>query len=465
MHNSSAMGRVAATAAVLLVLVAAGLLIFSGGSSYTVNAVFENASQVVPGDLVQVSGIAVGTVNSISLTPTGQADLHLSINNTAYMPLRQGTLATIREVSLSGVANRYVDLTLGSQSAPAIPSGGQIVETKTTSEVDLDQLFDTLNAPTRLGLQNLIQGTAAQYAGKGAEAQAAFEYLNPAVSATTMLFAELNHNTASFTKFVTSSGHLLGNIASRQAQLSGVIANLSQVTSALAAEHNSLGTAIGELPHFMTLADTTFVNLRNSLNTITPLVNDSKPVAPKLEKLLIELRPLAYDAVPTIEDLSYVIQHPGVNDDLIDLVKLGQPLAAVTVDSTHADGASRRGAFPESTIALSDATPELAFARPYAVDLTGWFEGFSHPGGYDANGGFSRVAPVVAVGSLNNGLFTAGQSLLYPALRAVLAFGGAHSKAALTTDYGDRCPGSMEPGAINNADDFACSPNEVPTGK
>jgi phospholipid/cholesterol/gamma-HCH transport system substrate-binding protein len=464
-HNSSAMGRVAATAAVLLVLVAAGLLIFSGGSSYTVSAVFENASQLVPGDLVQVSGIGVGTVSDISLTPTGQADVKMSISNSAYEPLHVGTLATIRSVSLSGVANRYVDLTLGPQSAPGIANDGRIAETSTTSEVDLDQLFDTLNAPTRLGLQNLIQGTASQYAGKGAEAQAAFEYLNPAVSATSMLFSELNHNTASFTKFVTSSGHLLGNIASRQAQLSGVISNLSQVTSALAAEHDQLGTAISDLPGFMRLADTTFVNLRSSLNTITPLVNDSKPVAPKLEKLLIELRPLAYDSVPTIEDLSYVVQHPGVNNDLIDLARLGQPLAAVTVDSSYVDGKERRGAFPESTVALTDATPELAFARPYAVDLTGWFEGFSHPGGYDANGGFSRVAPVVGVGSINNGLFSANQALLDPALRAILAFGGAHSKAALVTNYGDRCPGSMEHGSIDYYPGEACSPDEVPAGK
>lgn len=463
MHNSSAMGRVAATAAVLLVLVAAGLMIFSGGSSYTVSAVFENASQLLPGDLVQVSGIGVGTVSNITLTPTGQADVKMSISNSLYEPIHQGTLATIREVSLSGVANRYVDLTLGPQSAAIIPNGGRIAETNTTSEVDLDQLFDTLNGPTRLGLQNVIQGTASQYAGKGAEAQAAFEYLNPAVSATSMLFSELNHNTESFTKFVTSSGHLLSNIASRQAQLSGVINNLSQVTSAIAAEHNSLGTAVGELPGFMRLADTTFINLRGSLNTITPLVNDSKPVAPKLEKLLKELRPLAYDSIPTIDDLSYVVQHPGLNNDLIDLAKLGQPLAAVTVDDIYADGAERRGAFPESTIALADATPELAFARPYAVDLTGWFEGFSHPGGYDANGGFSRVAPVVGVASLNSGVETALNFLALPALRAVEAFGsGPGHPGLVTTDYGDRCPGSMEPGALDYYPGEACSPNEIP---
>jgi hypothetical protein len=152
---------------------------------------------------------------------------------------------------------------------------------------------------------------------------------------------------------------------------------------------------------------------------------------------------------------------------LIDLVKLGQPLAAVTVDDYYADGKERRAAFPESTIALSEGTPELAFARPYAVDLTGWFEGFSHPGGYDANGGYSRVAPVVSVGTITDaGVFKALSALADPALRAVLTFGSSSVKGAVITNYGDRCPGSMEHGSINYPETgYACSPNEVPAGK
>ena len=63
--------------------------------------------------------------------------------------------------------------------------------------------------------------------------------------------------------------------------------------------------------------------------------------------------------------------------------------------------AARRGAdavlvvaphyFPQSTTALNESTPELTIARPYAVDLTGWFEGYSHPGGTDAVGTYNRV--------------------------------------------------------------------------
>jgi phospholipid/cholesterol/gamma-HCH transport system substrate-binding protein len=116
-------------------------------------------------------------------------------------------------------------------------------------------------------------------------------------------------------------------------------------------------------------------------------------------------------------------------------------------------------------------------ARPYAVDLTGWFEGYTHPGTIDANGGSSRVAPVVGVGSIENGalniLGPAGGALLNPvdfALRSVLAFGGTNptagtSTGVLTSGQGDRCPGSMERGAVFFPESgFPCNPSETPVG-
>ena len=39
----------------------------------------------------------------------------------------------------------------------------------------------------------------------------------------------------------------------------------------------------------MRLANTTFVNLRSALDDVTPLVDASKPVAPKLQQLLVQL--------------------------------------------------------------------------------------------------------------------------------------------------------------------------------
>jgi phospholipid/cholesterol/gamma-HCH transport system substrate-binding protein len=203
------------------------------------------------------------------------------------------------------------------------------------------------------------------------------------------------------------------------------------------------------------------------LTRLTPLVNASKPVAPKLQQLLATLRPFAQQAVPTVRNLANIISRPGPANDLTELTALGRPLAAATVYKVSAHGQLRPGAFPNSTQALNQSTPEVAVVRPYAVDLTGWFEGFSHPGGYDANGAYSRVAPVVGVASLNNGLLNLLPSFLSAGLRSVLAFGSPGGSGGLvSTGLGDRCPGSMERGAIwYPYPGYPCSPNQIPTGK
>jgi phospholipid/cholesterol/gamma-HCH transport system substrate-binding protein len=466
-------GRAAALAAVAVAIVAVVVIVLQSGTTYQVKAIFQNASQIVNGDLVEVSGNSVGTVGDISLTPNGQARLTLNITDKALDPLHQGTLATIRQASLSGIANRYVDLRLGPASGMPIKNGDTIGTQATTSAVDLDQLFNTLDGPTRKGLQDFIQGSASQYARQGQAAQAAWVYLNPSIAATSLLFREINRDTGKFTNFLVKSGNLVTDIAQRQSDLSGLIKNLSQTTSALAAQHIALGTSIQQLPNFMRLANTTFVNLRSALDDLKPLVDDSKPVAPKLQKLLEQLRPFANDSVPTVRDLANIISRPGPNNDLIELTKLGVPLAAVTVHNVQANGKSRPGAFPESVIALSNSTPELATARPYAVDLTGWFEGYTHPGTIDANGGASRVAPVVGVGSIENGLLNicTGLPLLgCPATNLLSVLPNSlgrlnFAKSVLTTNQGDRCPGSMERGAVYFPETgYPCNPSQVPNG-
>jgi phospholipid/cholesterol/gamma-HCH transport system substrate-binding protein len=457
--------RIVAVGAIAVVLVAVVAILLSGGNSYRVRAIFVNASQIVTGDQVNVAGNPIGSVSDISLTPRGQAQLTLTISDSIYQPLHEGTLATVRQTSLSGIANRYVDLRLGPATRAPIPDDGVVGTEGTTSAVDLDQLFNTLDAPTLRGLQEVIQGSASQYAGRGREAQAAWVYLNPAIASSSLLFREINRDTSNFRSFIVNSSSLVSDIAQRSVDLSGLVQHLATTTSALAAQRTALGQSIQQLPGVMRLANTTFVNLRRALDVLTPLVDVSKrdQVAPKLQQLLTELQPLAEDAVPTVRELAEVVSRPGPNNDLIDLTKLGVPLAAVTVKPVKANGKQRPGAFPVSTVALTDFTPELATARPYAVDLTGWFEGFSHPGTIDANGGASRVSATTGVLSAADSAILSALPLSQQLTKVVQLLTGPGG--GLTAFQGDRCPGSMERGALFFPESgFPCNPSEVPTG-
>jgi phospholipid/cholesterol/gamma-HCH transport system substrate-binding protein len=463
--------RVAAVAALVLAILAVGGLLLSSGSSYQVRAIFENASQMVTGDQVEVAGTPIGTVSNIAVTPNGQAVLTLTIKSPLFQPLHQGTEATIRQPGLSSIAARYVDLTQGPEYGRAIPSGGVIGTTNTTSEVDLDELLNTLNGPTRRGLQNVFQGSASQYAGRGRQAQLGWEYVNPAITTSSLLFQELNRDTPQLTKFIVNSDNLVTDLAQRKNDVSGLIAHLSTTFSALSSQQLALGRSIQRLPPFMRLANTTFVNLRAALVDLTALINASRPVAPKLRRLLDELRPLAVAAVPTVHNLANLISRRGPANDLIDLTRLASPLAQATVGGNYgvptvfANGRNRPGAFIVSEQALHQSVPELAVARPYAVDLTGWFEGFSHPGTIDANGPAARIATIAGFGVIQNGVLNLSPELLTnPAARAAFAQG------LITSGQGDRCPGSMERGptagtsATSVESGFPCNQTEIPTG-
>jgi phospholipid/cholesterol/gamma-HCH transport system substrate-binding protein len=280
-------------------------------------------------------------------------------------------------------------------------------------------------------------------------------YLDPSLAASSRLFEEIDLDTPLLKRFVQASSRLVTDVAARRDDLAGLVDHLATTTSAIGRQKQALSSAIAQLPPFMRRANTTFVNLRATLDDLTPLVDESKPVAKDLRPLVQSLRPLARDARPTLSDLSQLIRRPGARNDLVELTRSSVPVRDIAVGPVQADGKQREGALPASTKALDGATPELAFARPYSVDLTGWFDDFSHSGVYDALGGASRAALEVNAFANVNGL-----------LRPILPQDQIpFFKSIAGLDQRNRCPGSMERGeAWKPTPDYNCDLSQVPIG-
>src|SRR5919108_2311450 len=401
MRSMSAIGRVAAVGAVIAAVVLVGLILFGGGVSggYRVKARFLNAGQLVKGNPVQVGGVPVGSVKGIRITDDGEAEVDLEIDGD-HAPLRRGTRAEIRQFSQSGLANRYIDLSLPPDSNDEIPDGGVIDTDKTVTQVDLDELFNTLDPPTRKALQEFFKGSAAQWRDNAREANIGFEYLNPALSTSRRLFNELTEDTPLLQRFLVDSSQAVTALAERRDDLASLIGNLNDTMRALGSQKEALAESIGRLPPFMRRANTTFVNLRSTLDEVDPLVEASKPVAKRLGPFLSQARAFAADAEPTVRDLSVTIKRSGRANDLINLLQSFPPLAeiaTVTKNRNYAPGGSphsvgeTRGAFPETVDALKGGSREIAFARPYTTDFLGWFDDFSTTGGgFDALGATAR---------------------------------------------------------------------------
>jgi phospholipid/cholesterol/gamma-HCH transport system substrate-binding protein len=376
--------RIAAAGALALVVAFAVWLLLlrgDGGTEYTL--LFQNAGQLVRDDDVQVGGRRIGSIREIELTDDNQAAVKVTVQE-PYAPLREGTQAVIRLTSLSGIANRYVALTPAPGTAKELPEGATLTADTTTDVVDLDQIFNTLDERTRGDLADVVKGFAAQYEGKGDEAGQSVRYFNPLLSTSRALVQEVTEDEAALTRFLVNSSRAVTTIAERRDELADLVGNANQTTAAIGQENAALARALGLLPTTLRRANTTFVNLRATLDDLDVLVAESKPATKDLAPFLRELRPLVAAARPTIRDLRTLVRQPGDDNDLVEATRKMPSLQRAATP-----------AFRNGRQALERLQPVLEFARPYAPELVGWFRDFGlGSANYDANGHFARIQPM-----------------------------------------------------------------------
>ena len=376
----SMVARVLAIGALVLVAILAALLLLGDGGENTYRLRFETGGQLVPGNEVRIGGSPVGSVDSIELTDDNQAEVQISVSE----PITEGTTAVIRSTSLSGIANRYVSLVPG--PGATLDDNAVLAGDQTTTPVDLDQLFDTFQPKTRRSLRNFIQGFAGIYAGSGEEANATYEFLNPALVGSERFFAELTEDRAALADFITEGEQALGAIADRSTDLSALVVNADQTLGAIASENQALDRSLAALPGTLRQASTTFVNLRSTLDDLDPLVAASLPATKDLASFLADARPVVRDSVPVFTDLRHTVKRRGNANDLRDLLSDLPNTRKRTENNV-----------PRVIDGVDEAQPVLEFARPYFPDLLGWVTKFGQlTAYYDANGHYARVQPTGA---------------------------------------------------------------------
>jgi phospholipid/cholesterol/gamma-HCH transport system substrate-binding protein len=474
--TSAVVGRIAAVVALVVAVVAVAVVILDGGSgSYTVTAKFENASQLVGGEQVVVAGTPAGSVEDIALGPNGEALVEIAVED-EYAPLERGTKATIRSYSLSGIANRQVQLTLpaSGQGGEQIPDGGVMEQSETVSEVDLDQIFNTLDEDTAGDLRKVIKGFDTSYDGVGRQANRGFRYLNPFLSTSRRVFGELTRDERAFENLLIDTSQLTGALAERRDDVSGLVGNLNSMMGAIGRQKTALARAVGELPTFMRGFNTTAVNLRAALDDVDPLVDASKPVAVKLRPFFREFRGATRDLVPAVRDLDAIVKRRGRDNDLVELTRLALPLERKAVregapecddDEAPADNDFTQGAFGESACALRNGLENLAFFRPYTPELVGWFDDFGHSGVQtDAHGGVGRISTTF------NTFSPSGSGL--PFLDPSALQSPSEQLNLLDTGNLRRCPGSLERDPGDGSAPFGpsdggpnCDESDIPTGQ
>jgi phospholipid/cholesterol/gamma-HCH transport system substrate-binding protein len=429
--------RLSAFSALVIAAAALVVVLATAGSTYVVHADFADAGQLVPGDLVTVGGHEVGSVGSITLTANGLADVKLEISNHGITPLRQGTIATVGQLSLTGVANRFVALTPG--VGQAIPSGGTLPAAQTRGIVDLDTLLDSFTPRVRASLQGFLKAGAYLVARPTAsQLNSANALMNPAFSQSAALGREVVADDAALAQLVSASARVSTALAAPSANLGRAVSSTAAVLRELAGQRSALEDSLLRAPTVLRAATGVLGRVSGTLSVLDPTLVALQPVAGRLARLLTAVLPAARNAVPTIASVRALL--PSAESAL-------SALPAVERQATPA--------VQSLTRSLLLVTPILAGLRPYAPDVVaGFFNGVggATAGSYDANGHYLHGEIMLQgggsslTGLLN--LFSKSGSALGP-------FDGER------TGLLSPCPGGGNPPAADNSNPWT-SPDVLP---
>jgi virulence factor Mce-like protein len=289
---------------------------FFSSSGKTLQADFAYAADVVPGRTpVRVLGVDVGTVTGIAR----MANLHgvqvtMTLTNGSGITVKQDASASLRWRTLLGL-NYYVDLTPGSTSAP--PLGDRAIpESRTSSQVELDQALQPLNAQGRQALTTMIDQFDTGFADPSAVRQTIHDTA-PAMENLAAGLPGLRGTVPGqdLPALVTSTGQWMGAAARDEVALGGLIDNGSVALGVTAAQRLALGSTFDEAPAALQQTEATMARLRTTIATLNPIAQRLEPGAVKLERAATLARGALAAATPLLSNLKPTLAaiRPSVN--------------------------------------------------------------------------------------------------------------------------------------------------------
>jgi phospholipid/cholesterol/gamma-HCH transport system substrate-binding protein len=304
---------------------------------YLVKVPFTEAAQLANQSDVRISGVSVGKVQKIELSPDGKHALATIELNDNYAPIPADTRAILRQKTLLG--ETYVELTPGSPSGPKLQDGGTLPVGQVSQAVQLDEIFRTFNVKTRLAFQQWMQNVAIGLKGRGEEFSNALAELEPTFTDADKVLRVLDTQRLAVRQLIHSTGTVFGALSERQGQLRGLIQNSDRVFSTTAQRNRDLAAAFVAFPTFLDQSRATLTRLQRFAQNTDPLVR--------------HLRPAARDLTPVVRDLGETSRQ--LNGFFIGL----RPVVA---------GARR--AFPAlRRLLLADLPPLLQGLQPFLRNL------------------------------------------------------------------------------------------------
>ncbi len=209
----------------------------SFGPKDTYTALFTDVTGLLEGDDVRISGVVVGTVQSIEIVERRLAKVEFTVGASRTLPA--SVTASVLYQNLIG--QRYLALEQTAGTAGALEPGATIPLERTDPPLDLTVLFN--------GFKPLMRGLAPKEINK-----LSFEIVQVLQGQSSTVESLLAH-TASLTKEIANRDQVIGELISnlnivletvnaRDERLSDLIVQLQRLVSGLAADRQAIGDSI-----------------------------------------------------------------------------------------------------------------------------------------------------------------------------------------------------------------------------
>jgi phospholipid/cholesterol/gamma-HCH transport system substrate-binding protein len=289
---------------VLFAMSCVGLLLFLwlafGGSSplaaqgYRIKAVFPYADELTGQADVRISGVSVGSVVNTGPAPNGNGMTATLQINTRFAPIHSDTRAILRTKTILG--ETYVELTPGKPNSPYLKDGATLPEGHVVAAVQLDQIFDTFNGPTRSAFRVWQQQLAKALDGNGENLSDVLGNLPAFAGNASDILTVLNVQQAAVKSLLGNGAKVFAAIDADPAALQTLMRTGDSSFGAIAAQNRALATVVRQFPHFLDESKQTFANLQSFATNANPVLVELEPVARQLTPTFAALKQLAPSA-------------------------------------------------------------------------------------------------------------------------------------------------------------------------
>jgi phospholipid/cholesterol/gamma-HCH transport system substrate-binding protein len=274
---------------------------FIESTPFTLNAEFATAQAVTPGQgqTVRVSGVQIGDIGAVTLKD-GRAEVKMDIGEKYKHLIHIDATALLRP--RTGLKDMFVELNPGTASAPIVKAGYTIPVSSTLPDINLDEIFSSLDADTRAYLDLLVNGGGRGLQGRSNDLAGLLQRFEP----THQDLARVNQAVAvrgtNLRRLVNSLQRLNTKLAASKVQITQLVDSSAVVFRAFASEDKNISRAVADLPATLRQTTATLNKVRTFATQLGPTAQNLIPAANALPAANDALAALARPSAPIIQN-------------------------------------------------------------------------------------------------------------------------------------------------------------------